>query len=445
MTVDSILSNASLIKSTKHPRKDQLKSTTQNATLPKKRKRQNIGESPRRTARKRVTLVNLDYGSAQEFEDLLSSAEVPRPKARKSIKNTSQRRPHRDSSGNIQKSKPIATEAQQYSAPFATMIATSIADTEAASLESQLYLNAGQQDEETAFSEPLGHKLVQQPQTEPQTEPQDQAQLLDPFDRPLHDSITSPELNISDKSPSLIHTDFNFDQYLGISSPHQMQNPLEQSDEFGNLKVSNASSHPSYGEIGSKRNPPTEHGKVSQPAPATETVPSSTQTNSVKTSIESHEPQSMYSALPDSNNINKTLRTESISSKARSKIQVPLWIITRQPRYTEERWDEGKFQGRPLSVFIEELTQVTGRDYIERLKLTLRTPTQDTKVTVVKGAEDSWESTKKRFAEKLREATAEAKRQQNENPTCEILIEPFYEQNSALQNSVDEVEDEFEF
>ena len=134
------------------------------------------------------------------------------------------------------------------------------------------------------------------------------------------------------------------------------------------------------------------------------------------------------------------------STKPRQKTQIPLWIITREPRYTEEKWDDGKFMGTPLPAFIEGISKVTQRRHIEKIKLTLRAPTFDTKVTVYQDAEDSWAAAKETFIEKLREAKAEARaRRQTENLTFKILVEPFYEEDMLLGGAIDEDEEEYDF
>ena len=138
--------------------------------------------------------------------------------------------------------------------------------------------------------------------------------------------------------------------------------------------------------------------------------------------------------------------TEPSSAKPRQKTQIPLWIITREPRYTEERWDDGKFMGTPLPAFIEGISKVTQRHHIEKIKLTLRAPTFDTKITVYQDAEDSWASAKETFIEKLREAKAEARaRRQTENVTFKILVEPFYEEGMLPSGGIDEDVEEFDF
>lgn len=138
--------------------------------------------------------------------------------------------------------------------------------------------------------------------------------------------------------------------------------------------------------------------------------------------------------------------TEPSSAKPRQKTQIPLWIITREPRYTEERWDDGKFMGTPLPAFIEGISKVTQRRHIEKIKLTLRAPTFDTKITVYHDADDSWASAKETFIEKLREAKAEARgRRQTENLTFKILVEPFYEEGMLPSGGIDEDEEEYDF
>ena len=135
--------------------------------------------------------------------------------------------------------------------------------------------------------------------------------------------------------------------------------------------------------------------------------------------------------------------------KPRPKTQVALWIITREPRYTEERWDDGKFQGTPLSAFIEGISKFTQRPNIEKLKLTLTTPSSDTKITICEGAEGLWESTKKKFVQKLKEARAEAKAGPNKTASYDIsydiMVEPFYEQGDFLTSNVDEEDEDFDF
>ena len=102
--------------------------------------------------------------------------------------------------------------------------------------------------------------------------------------------------------------------------------------------------------------------------------------------------------------------------------------------------------GTPLPAFIEGISKVTQRHHIEKIKLTLRAPTFDTKITVYQDAEDSWASAKETFIEKLREAKAEARaRRQTENVTIKILVEPFYEEGMLPSGGIDEDVEEFDF
>jgi hypothetical protein len=145
----------------------------------------------------------------------------------------------------------------------------------------------------------------------------------------------------------------------------------------------------------------------------------------------------------------RSLSAESMHSKARSKtqVQVPLWIITHEPIYTEERWIDGKFQGAELSDFFQEVSRVTERDHIEKMKLTLQTSTFETKITVLKGDEEEWISAKKTFLEKLKKAVtaAKLKRLTEQPPSFKILIEPFYGETSWISSAVDEDDMEFNF
>jgi hypothetical protein len=72
---------------------------------------------------------------------------------------------------------------------------------------------------------------------------------------------------------------------------------------------------------------------------------------------------------------------------------------------------------------------------IELIKLTLRTPIVDTKITVLKGDDDAWESAKAVFLEKLKEN----KRDTRANTT--ILVQPFYKA-SRIQDHINAAEEE---
>lgn len=138
--------------------------------------------------------------------------------------------------------------------------------------------------------------------------------------------------------------------------------------------------------------------------------------------------------------------SESPVPRPRPKISIPLWIITREPRYTEENWGNGKFQGPPLSEFIEGITAVTGQTHIEKIKLTLRTPFSDTKFTVFSDAEDAWVAAKAAFAEKLKESRADARMKGlDDSYGYKILIEPFYQQRVLFSDGAEAEEDVFDY
>ncbi|PMD36850.1 hypothetical protein L207DRAFT_569010 [Hyaloscypha variabilis F] len=225
-------------------------------------------------------------------------------------------------------------------------------------------------------------------------------------------STSSPKL-----SPSPSANDFG-------RSENRQDRPRELSDEVRTLAaVSEAA--------------PTKRSRLETPSHSTETA--NDKMNGSTTAA--NRPQVHERKEPT-----QGATSEPSSAKPRQKTQIPLWIITREPRYTEERWDDGKFMGTPLPAFIEGISKVTQRRHIEKIKLTLRAPTFDTKITVYQDAEDSWASAKETFIEKLKEAKAEARaRRQTENVTFKILVEPFYEEGVLPSGGIDEDEEEFDF
>ncbi|KAH9212955.1 hypothetical protein DL95DRAFT_410682 [Leptodontidium sp. 2 PMI_412] len=110
------------------------------------------------------------------------------------------------------------------------------------------------------------------------------------------------------------------------------------------------------------------------------------------------------------------------TSTPRPKPQVPLWVITHTPRYTEELWDTGRLSGHSLSTFLNSLSSLTSHpvESIDKIKLTLRTPVSDTKIAVGREAEESWGAAMKVFRERLR-------RMKGVVEGCLIFIEPVWE------------------
>jgi len=93
-----------------------------------------------------------------------------------------------------------------------------------------------------------------------------------------------------------------------------------------------------------------------------------------------------------------------------------------------EKWEEGKLQGKALLTFLAEISQITHREHIQKIKLTLKTQIQTTIITVFNGAEKVWEDAKMRIVQNLKEAAADV-RAKTSDLSCsfDILIEPFYE------------------
>jgi hypothetical protein len=153
----------------------------------------------------------------------------------------------------------------------------------------------------------------------------------------------------------------------------------------------------------------------------------------------------MQHATPEPSVVSQTLSQPSTPVR-RPRIQIPFWIITREPLYTEELWNEGKFQGLLLADFLDGITKVTQRGYIEKIKLTLRTPFSNTILTVHSDAEDAWTTAKATFAEKLKESRAEARaRKVDDSGGYKILIEPFYEQVIMTGGGTEADDDVFDY
>ncbi|KAG4427804.1 hypothetical protein IFR05_016713 [Cadophora sp. M221] len=132
----------------------------------------------------------------------------------------------------------------------------------------------------------------------------------------------------------------------------------------------------------------------------------------------------------------KPAPTPTPTTLPRSKPQVPLWVITHTPRYTEELWDTGRLSGHSLSTFLDSLSSLTSRpaESIDKIKLTLRTPASDTKITVGREAEHSWGAAMKAFKDKLRAVRGVVE-------GCLILVEPVWEVDCGVEGEGDGEED----
>jgi hypothetical protein len=148
---------------------------------------------------------------------------------------------------------------------------------------------------------------------------------------------------------------------------------------------------------------------------------------------------------PGFNGKSKALSLENFISKPRPKPQVNFLIVMREPRDTTMFWPEGQIQGTSLSSFFAGVAKATQRGGIEKLELTLKTATSDTKVPVAKDDEDSWLVAKSLFAEKLKAARMKAKSKGvNENANSQIYIEPFYGQIGSVDGVQEEDEEDDE-
>lgn len=185
---------------------------------------------------------------------------------------------------------------------------------------------------------------------------------------------------------------------------------------------------------------------VSQPLEPLPRKTTPSQTEATREDEPMPPPQKHPRSSPTTNQArNPTSQPQTTSSKPRQKTLIPLWIITREPRSSEELWDEGKFTGTTLAAFLEGISSVTQRDHIEKIKLTLRSPRFDTKITVLKDADDAWALAKETFTEKVREVKAEARAKRQPDQPFKILIEPFYEEGSLASGNMEDEEDDFEF
>jgi hypothetical protein len=133
---------------------------------------------------------------------------------------------------------------------------------------------------------------------------------------------------------------------------------------------------------------------------------------------------------------------EQVNSKG-GTLSIQLWIITRDPKYTEELCSSLKFRDSSLETFTSSIASITQNpSVLESIKLDLQTPTFSTKLTVVQGDEESWEAAKIVLAEKFKTARSEAKKQ-GKVANVKILVEPLYKETLSASN-VDEDEDEDE-
>lgn len=142
------------------------------------------------------------------------------------------------------------------------------------------------------------------------------------------------------------------------------------------------------------------------------------------------------SQVPTPKPIESSITPDPVS-KPKPKVRGLFWIITSpEPYYSEESWDNGQIKGKSLSTVIKEISSITNRDCIEKLKIRLKTPFAQTTTTVHKDAEDHWEIAKSNLEEKIKEAFT---RDRNQQTHFQIWLEPLYEQNAPM-GGIDDVE-----
>jgi hypothetical protein len=116
--------------------------------------------------------------------------------------------------------------------------------------------------------------------------------------------------------------------------------------------------------------------------------------------------------------------------KPKPKVRGLFWIVTSpEPNYSDESWNNGQIKGKSLPTVIEEISSITHKDCIEKLKIRLKTSFAQTTTTVHKDAEAHWETTKSNLEEKIREAFT---RDRDQQVHFQIWIEPLYEQNAPM-------------
>ncbi|PVH76069.1 hypothetical protein DL98DRAFT_657767 [Cadophora sp. DSE1049] len=116
------------------------------------------------------------------------------------------------------------------------------------------------------------------------------------------------------------------------------------------------------------------------------------------------------------------------STSLSSLTGVQIWVVTYSPKRTEE-WLHGvQLAGTSLPSFLASIAGLSDRsvDDIDKIKLTLEMPMLNTKVTVRRGQDKIWESTKRTFAERLGLQCGEQSLEK-----CMIFVEPLWEEGKA--------------
>lgn len=136
------------------------------------------------------------------------------------------------------------------------------------------------------------------------------------------------------------------------------------------------------------------------------------------------------------------MQRQEATSRPRQDGHIPFWVITNEPCRIEELWEEGNL-GSSLPDFIQALSQLTQRNDIEKIKLTLSTPALQTKITVSESVESSWGSAKEVFGKKLSAAV------KSKGPAVllgyTILVEPSFRETIPSSDASDDFIGEWNF
>jgi hypothetical protein len=142
-------------------------------------------------------------------------------------------------------------------------------------------------------------------------------------------------------------------------------------------------------------------------------------------------------------NMLKQPRKNAISKAGTLSVQ--LWIVTRDPKYTEELCSSLKFRDSSLETFTSSIACITqNHNQLKKIKLTLQTPMVSSILPVDQGNEKCWETAKVVLAEKFKLARLTAKKQ-GKVANVKIMVEPLYEdKNPVIDIDIDEDKDEDE-
>lgn len=133
---------------------------------------------------------------------------------------------------------------------------------------------------------------------------------------------------------------------------------------------------------------------------------------------------------------NHEANTQPIFSAGR----LPFWIITNEPKRTEELWPNGNLQQQSLLDCIRAIPNLRQISHLSGIKLTLETATRNTIMPISIDDEVFWEYAKTYLVERLEEVKGSV----DGWSSVKIMIEPIYEDNADLGYGLDD-DEEFDF